>query len=145
MSAAEGSAPQVRFTGYAAWFDAVDRGGDAIRPGAFAASLAEGRAIPLLWQHDGRQAVGTVDHAEEDGRGLRIVGRAGGAAARALADGSVRALSFGYRARGATRDLRGVRTLTDIDLIEISLVARPMQPRARVTAVQRLDGEGVRA
>ena len=29
MSAAEGSAPQVRFTGYAAWFDAVDRGGDA--------------------------------------------------------------------------------------------------------------------
>ena len=29
MSVAEGSAAQVRFTGYAAWFDAVDRGGDA--------------------------------------------------------------------------------------------------------------------
>ncbi|MDX3911807.1 MAG: HK97 family phage prohead protease, partial [Sphingobium sp.] len=45
MSGARG----VRFAGYAAVFDAVDRGGDVVRGGAFGALV--GRSVPLLWQH----------------------------------------------------------------------------------------------
>ena len=33
----------MRFAGYAAIFDRPDRGGDVVRPGAFAASLSAGR------------------------------------------------------------------------------------------------------
>ena len=39
----------IRFAGYAAVFDRVDRGGDVVRRGAFGA--LEGKRAPLLWQH----------------------------------------------------------------------------------------------
>ena len=44
-------------------------------------------------------------------------------------------LSFGYRVRKAGRK-DGLRELLELDLVEISLVAEPMQPRARVHAVE---------
>jgi len=37
----------IRFAGYAALFDRVDRAGDVIRRGAF----ARAGPVPLLWQH----------------------------------------------------------------------------------------------
>ncbi|WP_407925125.1 HK97 family phage prohead protease [Croceibacterium soli] len=42
----------LRIAGYAALFGVADGAGDRIRPGAFARALAEGGALPLLWQHD---------------------------------------------------------------------------------------------
>ena len=42
--------PDVRFAGYAAVFDRPDNGGDVVRAGAFAASLARLREVPLLWR-----------------------------------------------------------------------------------------------
>jgi HK97 family phage prohead protease len=126
----------VRFEGYAALFDVVDRGGDIVRPGAFARSLAAAHGrVPLLWQHGGLRPVGTLDRLFEDERGLRVVGQVptGGAAGAALRAGSVSGLSFGYRSR---RERRGTyRELIDVDLLEVSLVAAPMQPGARVERV----------
>lgn len=129
----------MRFAGYAAVFDRADRGGDVVRKGAFARSLARGgRAVPLLWQHEPGRPVGRIEYLSEDTRGLRVIGRlSGGAAGREAAallkDGAVSGLSFGYR----VRDARGEapRELIDLDLIEVSLVTLPMQPRARVHAV----------
>jgi phage head maturation protease len=46
-------------------------------------------------------------------------------------------LSFGYRVRDAKAG--AVRELTDLDLIEISLVTFPMQPLARVHAVDERE------
>ena len=119
----------VRFAGYAAIFDVPDRGGDVIRRGAF--RLAG--PVPLLWQHDGAP-VGQVERLAEDRRGLRVIGRIETPAlAEAVARGAVTGLSFGYRvtaAGGATR-----REIRGLDLFEISLVASPMQPLARVHAV----------
>ncbi len=72
-----------------------------MRAGAFGTVAAKG--VPLLWQHAPGSAIGTVEGLEEDGRGLRVIGRvsvrtaAGRAAARALRDGAVDGLSFGYR------------------------------------------------
>jgi phage head maturation protease len=105
-------------------FDHADRSGDVIRAGAFA---SVGGAVPLLWEHGGR--VGQVERVEEDGRGLRVIG----AADRQVAAGM--GLSIGYRVRAA-RDLPRGRELLDLELIEVSLVRLPMQPLARVIAVE---------
>lgn len=120
----------VRFAGYAAVFDVADRGGDVVRRGAFG---PVGR-VPLLWHHRGRP-VGVIEAIGEDSRGLKVIGRVDDARlARLVASGAVSGLSFGYRAErvkpGARRELLGV------ELVEVSLVAQPMQRLARVHAVQ---------
>lgn len=127
----------VRFAGYAAIFDRVDRGGDVVRAGAFGA--VEAAAVPLLWQHGPGDVIGTVERLAQDARGLRVIGRvstrtaAGRKAAEALKAGAVDGLSFGYRVRAA----RGTRPreLLGLELVEISLVTHPMQVGARVVAV----------
>lgn len=130
----------VRFAGYAAVFDRVDSGGDVIRKGAFAASLARGEALPLLWQHKAGAVIGRIETITEDRRGLRVIGSlgAGSEAARAgalLACGKLDGLSFGYRVGRAER-ANGVRELHELELVEVSLVASPMQKLARVHAVE---------
>lgn len=137
------SGGDLRFAGYAAVFDRVDRGGDVVRAGAFGAD-AGGRldvaGVPLLWQHGPASVIGVVESAREDGRGLRVVGRvsrrtaAGRAAADALAAGAVDGLSFGYRVKAA----RGARPreLLALELVEVSVVTHPMQDGARVVGVE---------
>ena len=56
---------RVRFAGYAAIFDRPDKGGDVIRPGAFAGSLGSGEAVPLLWQHKAGAVIGRIEHLSE--------------------------------------------------------------------------------
>ncbi|MDB5680561.1 MAG: peptidase [Sphingomonas bacterium] len=120
----------VRFAGYAAVFDRVDRGGDVVRAGAIRVPTA----VPLLWQHRG-SPVGRIERVEADATGLRVIGTVDDPRLAALvAVKAVDGLSFGYRVRAATRGRVG--ELTDLDLVEISLVARPMQPLARVHAVE---------
>lgn len=126
----------LRFAGYVAVFNALDRGGDMIRPGAFSESLKRtGGRVPLLWQHGG-DAIGTVEMLAEDARGLRVIASLSSQseAGAALSSGTVTGLSFGYR----VRDAHGTRPreLRDVDLIEVSLVSHPMQPKARVIAVR---------
>ena len=132
------SAGDLRFAGYAAIFDRVDRGGDVVRAGAFGDVAAAG--VPLLWQHGPASVIGVVESAREDARGLRVIGRvsrasaAGREAAAAIAQGMVDGLSFGYRvkaARGA-----GPRELLALELVEVSVVTHPMQDLARVVAVE---------
>jgi len=127
----------VRFAGYASVFDRVDRGGDVVRSGAFAASLRAGRAVPLLWQHRAGAVVGVIEALAEDARGLRVVARVTHPTAAGLvARGALTGLSFGYRVRGARGS--NPRELLALDLAEVSLVAMPMQPAARVIAVESL-------
>jgi HK97 family phage prohead protease len=132
----------VRFAGYAAIFERMDNGGDIITPGAFAASLKRrGRdGLPLLWQHRADQPIGRIETVGEDERGLRVIGEIGGAseaarqAAALLRDGRIDGLSFGYRV--VTAEGEAPRRLDALDLVEVSLVTHPMQPLARVHAVE---------
>ena len=137
----------MRFAGYAAIFDRPDRGGDVVRAGAFARSLKRGAgAVPLLWQHDAARPIGRIEYLKEDRRGLRVIarlsdGRAGREAAALLREGTVAGLSFGYRVRKASGPSAGPgpagwRELVDVELVEISLVTLPMQPKARVHALE---------
>ena len=126
----------VRFAGYAALFDRPDRGGDVIRKGAFAGALERASEIPLLWQHGPGAVIGRIAHLAEDRRGLRVIGSISDPrAARLLGGGKVDGLSFGYRVREAKSAGR-LRELIALDLVEVSLVANPMQPKARVHAVE---------
>lgn len=125
------SAP-VRFAGYAAVFDHPDRGGDVIRKGAFSGAKPD---LPLFWCHDATRRIGTVDSIAEDDRGLRVSGVVEG---RAVPVGQ--GLSFGYRVKAAGTT-GPYRELTSLDLIEVSLVAQPMQPLARVIATEPQTSE----
>jgi HK97 family phage prohead protease len=117
----------MRFAGYVAVFDRKDRGGDVIRKGAFAGELS--KPVPLLWQHDVTCPIGEVEMLAEDDRGLRVIGRVADDAGVVAGSG----LSFGYRVREMREGTN--RELTALELIEVSVVKFPMQPLARVHAI----------
>ena len=130
----------MRVAGYAAVFDWPDKGGDVIRAGAFARALERSATVPLLWQHKPGAVIGRIEHLSEDSRGLRVIASVSDArAARLLGSGKLKGLSFGYRVREATAE-GGLRELKALDLVEVSLVARPMQRLARVHAVEGQAG-----
>ena len=124
----------MRMAGYAAIFDAPDKGGDIVRKGAFARAAKAG--LPLLLQHDTSRRIGFVESLAEDERGLRVIATLDGDEP-AVRPGA--GLSFGYKIRGMAQ--RTYRELTDLDLIEVSVVTHPMQPLARVLAVESNQGE----
>ena len=119
----------VAFAGYAAVFDVVDRAGDVMRRGVFAGA----EVVPLLWQHRG-VAVGTLSLVGEDARGLRVEGVVEDLElARLVRSGAVAGLSVGYRATSVRQGAR--RELLEVALVEVSLVAVPMQALARLAVV----------
>lgn len=130
--------------GYASLFGAADQGGDIVQKGAYATSLArlarEGQQVRMLWQHDPAQPIGVWHEVREDARGLYVKGRLldsvgrGREAAALIAAGAIDGLSIGYRTLRATKNDRGQRLLTELELWEVSLVTFPMLPRARVAA-----------
>ncbi len=130
--------------GYASLFGEVDRGGDVVERGAYAASLkalgAANRRVRMLWQHDAAQPIGVWDEVREDARGLHVKGRLLPDVARAreaaalLEAGAIEGLSIGYRTLRATKDDTGRRRLHELELWEVSLVTFPMLPDARVGA-----------
>jgi uncharacterized protein len=116
----------LRFAGHAALWDRVDRAGDVFRAGAFAGA----GPVPLLAQHRGGP-IGRLTAVGEDARGLRIAGEIDDPdAARLVRAGALTGLSVGFRTTRARQGAR--RELLGVDLVEVSLVAIPMQPGARV-------------
>lgn len=134
----------LAISGYASLFGLADQGGDVVAPGAYAGSLKAMRArqgkVKMLWQHDPSQPIGVWDEVREDSRGLWVAGHLlpdvakAREAAALIAAGAVDGLSIGYRTKRATRDPKGHRLLTEIELWEVSLVTFPMQREARVEA-----------
>ncbi len=132
----------VEISGYASFFDRCDQGGDVVAAGAYAGSLAtlsaKGTAVKMLWQHDPAQPIGVWDEVREDEKGLWVKGRiltdiAKGAEAAALIEaGAIDGLSIGYRTVKATKDKKGRRVLSELELWEVSLVTFPMLQDARV-------------
>ena len=128
--------------GYASLFGLTDQGGDAVLPGAFAASLkrlaTKGDKVRMLWQHDPTKPIGVWDEIREDERGLWVKGRLLPEVAQAreatalIRAGAIDGLSIGYRTVRAERDQKGRRQLIEVDLWEVSLVTFPMLPEAKV-------------
>jgi HK97 family phage prohead protease len=135
-------------TGYGSVFGVTDSYGDVVARGAFGASLAEWRRkdrMPaLLWQHNQATPIGTWLDMREDSTGLYVKGRiatetaAGHDAYVLVKSGALSGLSIGFFTRKATFDeATGLRTLTAIDLFEVSIVTFPANDDARVESIRR--------
>lgn len=135
------------FEGHGSVFGVEDSYGDIVAPGAFQKTLEEHRAagtLPvMLWQHDTAQPIGVYTEMREDSRGLFVKGKlltetAKGKEAHAfLKAKAIRGLSIGFMTRGYEWDETSqIRTVTDIDLWEVSLVTFPANRQAGVEAVK---------
>jgi HK97 family phage prohead protease len=143
----------VTVTGYGSTFDATpDCYGDLIAPGAYRATIADwmarSYAMPMLLEH-GQATVGKWLAMSEDAHGLLLRGEltpghsVAADAAASLRHGAVTGLSIGFRpTEWQWDDKTGVRTLTGIDLYEVSLVSTPANSTARVTGVKALAEMG---
>ena len=127
-------------SGYASLFGKADQGGDTVETGAYGVSLAKGRGVKMLWQHDPAQPIGVWDEVREDATGLWVKGRLltdvakGREAASLIAAKAIDGLSIGYRTVKSRKDDKGGRLLSELELWEVSLVTFPMLPDARVGA-----------
>lgn len=134
------------FEGYGSVFDVLDSYADVVAKGAFKRTLKEARqkgvAPALLWQHDPGQPIGVYDEMREDEHGLFVKGRLadtpeGDRAYKLLKMGALSGLSIGFRTlKSKMDDETGIRTLTEIELWEVSLVTFPANQAARVTGVK---------
>ena len=136
--------------GYGSVFGVRDNYDDVISKGAFVQSLKDHKAAgtmpAMLWQHDADKPIGIWTEMSEDEKGLRIKGQLAmetvkGKEAHALLKmGALNGLSIGFMSKewAYDRDTE-VRTLTAIDLWEVSLVTFPANEKARVTNVKSAD------
>jgi HK97 family phage prohead protease len=135
------------FTGYGSIFGNKDLGNDVVVDGAFTKSIARkgAKAVKLLYQHRPDEPIGVFDEIVEDRRGLKVKGRLAMGTQRGrevyelMKMGALDGLSIGYRVdpRDVEYDEKGKRRLLkSVDLMEISAVTFPMNPRARVQAVK---------
>ena len=157
--AADDGAQAMSFTGYGAVFGNVDSYGDVIEAGAFSKFLADVKAGNQPWpamlsQHGGWQMsaedmtpIGVWTDFSEDGHGLKVEGQLAdtprGREMHALMKMSPRpaidGMSIGYIAKEwepRTKPEDPKRRLKRIDLIEVSIVTRPANGKARVESVK---------
>ena len=138
------------FQGYGSIFGNKDLGNDVVVQGAFAKSIGRkgAKAVKMLYQHRPDEPIGVFDEIIEDNRGLKVKGRLAMGTQRGrevyelMKMGALDGLSIGYRVspKGADYDERGKkRMLKEVDLMEISAVTFPMNPKARVAQVKGAD------
>lgn len=139
------------FSGYGSVFGVIDSFNEVVAPGAFKASLtSRARPVPVLWQHRQDEPIGVYTSIAEDERGLYVEGKlltsevAKAKEAYALLKaGAVSGLSIGYFIRQSSFDEKtGIRTLTTLDLEEVSIVTTPANGEARVETVKSLLAHG---
>lgn len=139
-------------TGYASTFD-IDLTGDRIMPGAWAKSISEvvpaGR-VKLIDGHnlyEGSSAIlGLVTSAIEDQKGLLIEARFASTEpaqrVRALVqEGILSDFSVGFRIMRDSLNMSAkIREISEAALVEVSVVATPANPEARILRVKSAGG-----
>jgi HK97 family phage major capsid protein/HK97 family phage prohead protease len=123
-----------------AWpFGAPDHVGDVIVKG----SVTAADKLPMLFAHDQAQTVGVWDSISETDQGIRVKGRllvndvARAREVRAMVrEGAVNGLSLGFITKKAVARRGGGRTITKLDLVEVSIVAVPCHPGAQIQTIK---------
>jgi len=141
------------FEGYLSVFGEIDSAKDVVKKGAFTKTLAEhkekGRMPALLWQHDTREPIGIWRSMHETENGLFVKGSLfiddipkARAAYRLIKEKAISGMSIGFRT--VNYDIRddGIRVITEIDLLEGSLVTFPALDSARVEDVKQMLTNG---
>ena len=118
---------------------------ERIRAGAFQRALDKVNSLPILLDHDqGRKIASTGDGSAtlyEDNIGLRaIVKTSDNEVMRKAREGKLRGWSFGFYANkqeySTTREGMRLRTVKDLDLIEVSLIDERRSPVYIATSVE---------
>lgn len=125
-------------TGTAWPFGSADRVGDTIQKGAF----DQPASLPMLFGHDQGQVIGVWNEITETDTGLSVKGkllvddveRAREVRAMIRA-GAVSGLSIGFVTKEAKRHAKG-RNIQRLELHEISVVAVPCHPDARISSLK---------
>lgn len=139
--------PAGRFTGYASIFGNTDLGNDVIEKGAFSKTLRRtgAKGVKLLYQHDAKMPIGVFRSIEEDEKGLRVEGELamrtekGREAYELMKMGALDGLSIGFRTtpKGYHYDKKTKRRIIkELELMEISVVTFPMNPKAKVRSMK---------
>ena len=143
------------FTGYGSIFGNEDQGNDIVQKGAFTKSLQERPAskVKMLFQHKTDEPIGVFEEIYEDQKGLYVKGQLamgtqkGRETYELLKMGALDGMSIGFKAdpqkQGYNENKRGIRTLKEVDLMEISLVTFPMNEEAMVQSVKG-NGKSIR-
>ena len=144
---AEKSDP-LSVTGYGSTFGGKpDAYGDVIAPGAYAETLKQWNAgkhgpLQIYWNHNPDQVIGKWISLSEDKKGLLVQGELTPGHAKAadvaasLKHGAVSGLSIGYRPKKITKLAGGINQLDELELRELSIVSRPANNHARITAMK---------
>ena len=143
-----------RIEGYASTIGGdPDRHGDVVIRGAFAASLARHKATgdmpAMLWSHVQESPIGKWLTVQEDSTGLMVEGilnlktSKGREAFEHVKAGDAGGLSIGFTVPDGGREYagKGVFHLKAVDVLEVSIVAIPANPRARITRVKSLQSK----
>ena len=132
------------FEGYASVFNVIDHQKEFITSGAFKKSISNNdQPLKMLWQHDMQTPIGLWESVQEDSYGLYVKGRllmdlAKGREAYALLKGGViDGLSIGFiPVKSSYNEEKKSRCISEINLLEISLVTFAANPKAKVTSVK---------
>lgn len=134
------------FSGYASVFGGIDSYGDTIMPGAYEKTIADrDRPVQMRWNHYG-EIIGKWTRMEEDDKGLYVEGELTPGHSKAqdvyasLMHGAISGMSIGYRPTKFEENISGGYNLSEIELIEVSIVESPADNGAHIerikTAVQ---------
>lgn len=133
------------FEGYASTFGNIDLGDDIIVRGAFSKTLKKNAEVPVLWQHQMSEPVGKSIRLNEDDKGLYIKAilpksdtLVSGRIIPQMKVGSIREMSIGFFTRESDME-KGVRLLKEIELFEVSLVTKAMNPQALVSGFKSVE------
>lgn len=154
------------FTGYGAVFGNLDSYGDVIEKGAFKKTIRDAKRTgmwpAMLMQHGGwamsaddLTPVGIYTEMDEDENGLLVTGVIADTQRGNEALGLMKmkprpaltGLSIGYRAKKFTMGTKPEeprRTLHEVELVEISLVTFPANPKARIGSIKSSGGLTIR-
>lgn len=137
------------FKGIACPYNEVDLGNDRVLPSI--ASRNNNKTVPFLWQHDTHEPIGSLLLKATD-KGIEVDGSLildtneqgipcvpNSLKAHALMKKGILKMSIGYNTLKYNYDDKGVRNLEDIDIMEVSAVTFPMNPRAKFTSVKEVN------
>lgn len=121
-------------------FATPDRIGDMIEKGAFASASMP---LPMLFAHDQQDPLGSWTEAKETDEGLELKGRlliddvARAREVRALIKaGAIGGISIGFLTKASRPRDGGGRTISEVELVEASLVSVPMHPGAQIRSAK---------
>lgn len=136
------------FSGYGSVFGNVDSYNEVVAPGAFEKSLSDlaskGRSLPVLWQHRTDEPIGSWTSLKEDDHGLFGDGELwlddapyARIAYRGMKAQAITGLSIGYYVLDDSyNEKTRIRTLNELELVEVSIVTVPANDEARVDLIK---------